>query len=313
MTEAELELEREKLALERERLTATIALQTKEMETRNKERKGEWLKGLTPSGTTFLVAIVGGLVALLQAQSQSEQQLRLEEVKARNSLILQAMETGDVNQASKNLLFLAKNGIIELSVEQLQQSLKEYQPALPTRTGSLFERFKSPEKIALPELSQLDKIQTPVTATTVKSGKYSSRGGESVVGIVLHNAMGPEATVEFLRSNNVQGSYHWIVLPNGEIVPLVDEKEAAFQIGGSRKKGWTNKSTIGVAVAGDAPLGQSAQAAALYRLLADICRRWNLPVSAILSHDAVDPRKHETLEAHMDEIRKQVQRYLRSE
>ncbi len=310
MTEAELELEHQKLALERERMNATIALQTREAEARQKERRSEWLKGMTPAGTTLLVELVGGLVALFQAQSQSEQQLRLEEAKARNGLILQAMQTGDVKQASQNLLFLAKNGIIDLDIEQLRQSLEEYQPALPPTSGTPYARFEVPEKLASAEWSLIDTVHVPPSSTTVKAGNYGSRSGEAVVGIVLHNVSGPEASVDYMRTSSRQSSLHWMVLPSGEIVPLVDEKEAAFHIGGSRRVGWTNSTTIGVGVAGEAPLTRPIQAAALYRLLADICNRANLPVTAILSHDAVDPRKKETLEPHMGDIRHQVAKVL---
>lgn len=312
MDEAELELERQKLELERRRLNATIALQTQESETRLRERWSEWLKGVTPAVATLLVGIVGGLVALFQAQSQAQQQLLLEQIKARNGLILQAMQTGDVQQASKNLLFLAKNGIIELDITKLEQSLDKYQPALPSISKSFFDRFGAPEKLPDTRPTQIGLVQIPPTTTTLPSNKFGSRVGEAVVGIVVHNAFGPEGTVDYLQKGPRPASYHWIVLPSGKIEPLVEEKAAAFHIGGSRKLGWTNRTTIGVAVAGEAPLSRPEQAAALYALLADICNRWKIPVSSILTHDAVDPRKNETLEPHIAKIREEVTKCMLS-
>lgn len=312
MDEAELEIERQKLELERRRLDASIALQTQESETRLRERRSEWLKGVTPAAVTLLVGLVGGLVALLQAQSQAQQQILLEQIKARNGLILQAMQTGDVQQASKNLLFLAKNEIIDLDIPKLEQSLDKYQPALPSASKPLFDRFGAPEKLPDTIPSQISTVQIPPAATTLPPGKFGSRAGEAVVGIVVHNAFGPEGSVEYLQKGPNSASYHWIILPSGKIVPLVDEKAAAFHIGGSKKSGWTNRTTISVAVAGEAPLSRPEQAAALYALLADICSRWKISASSILTHDAVDPRKNETLEPHIAQIREEVVKRMQS-
>jgi N-acetyl-anhydromuramyl-L-alanine amidase AmpD len=160
-------------------------------------------------------------------------------------------------------------------------------------------------------MSQIISIKIPPSATTVKGKeKFGSRNGEPVIGIVLHNALGPDATVEYLRSGPVNASLHWFVLPSGEIVPLVEEKMAAFHIGRSQKPGWTNRTTIGVSVAGETPLSHPEQAAALYRLLSDICWRRYLPVEAILSEDEVIPGKKSTLESHMGQIREEVAKVL---
>jgi N-acetyl-anhydromuramyl-L-alanine amidase AmpD len=125
--------------------------------------------------------------------------------------------------------------------------------------------------------------------------------------------LGPETTIEYLREGPRPVSFHWIVLPSGKIVPLVDEEMAAFHIGGSPKEGWTNNTTIGVAVAGESPLSRPEQTAALYRLLADISKRRNIAVDAILSHGEVDPRKMDIPEQQMNEIRENVSKFQKRE
>jgi hypothetical protein len=88
----------------------------------------------------------------------------------KNGLILQAMKTGDVAQASTNLLFLAENDIIDLDITKLEQSLKKYQPGLPSATQNPLSRYSIPDKLAEADPSRAGSIKISPSSTTVSEG-----------------------------------------------------------------------------------------------------------------------------------------------
>jgi N-acetyl-anhydromuramyl-L-alanine amidase AmpD len=155
-------------------------------------------------------------------------------------------------------------------------------------------------------------IKIPSSSTSVKADKYVSRNGNPIIGIVVHNALGPSnGVLNVLKEGSNRVSYHWIIFPSGEIESLVDENMAAFHIGfSSNKNGWTNRSTIGVAVSGKSPLSSPEQTASLYALLANICKRRQISVDSILSHNTLNPNKNEVFEDQMRTIREQVGKIL---
>lgn len=112
------DIEHSKLELEKERTERELDLKSIELDLKREEltlrRELETKKPLTSSPLT--AAIVSGFLALVGIGVanfyQSRANLLLEREKAQSGLILKAIETGNPEAATKNLLFLLKLGLI---------------------------------------------------------------------------------------------------------------------------------------------------------------------------------------------------------
>ncbi|MGZ9713661.1 hypothetical protein ACXX82_22980 [Glaciimonas sp. GNP009] len=121
--EADMRIREIEIALKRDQLATQKA----------PDMKTKW----SPSATTILVAVAGmvasAIGALLQVQSTRE----LERSKFEGNLILKVIETGDLDQAAKNLRFLVKAGFITDDSGKISKLLDKPDaiPFLPSREG----------------------------------------------------------------------------------------------------------------------------------------------------------------------------------
>src|SRR4051812_30622936 len=112
-------IEEIKLELERTRIEGDLRLRKAELDLKRAELrlklKGERKSFITSSPLN--IAILSGLIGLLSVvvtnYLQDSANTRLERQKSEASLILKAIETGNQEQAAKNLVFLLKAGLIE--------------------------------------------------------------------------------------------------------------------------------------------------------------------------------------------------------
>ncbi len=108
----ELELEKQRLKAEIDRQDAEIALRREELKTKlESDRRSIWFS--SPLIIAVLSAIFGLLGTGVGAALQGYWNTELERQKFESSLIQNALETDDKDEAAKNLLFLVKAGIIQ--------------------------------------------------------------------------------------------------------------------------------------------------------------------------------------------------------
>jgi N-acetylmuramoyl-L-alanine amidase len=120
------------------------------------------------------------------------------------------------------------------------------------------------------------------------------RGGLLPDMIVLHfTAMASTAeSAARLCDPQAEVSCHYLIAPQGDILPLVPEELRAWHAGGGAWGGTTdvNSRSIGIELQND---GRSpfafAQMQALVDLLADIRRRWSIPRARVIGHSDMAP------------------------
>lgn len=120
------------------------------------------------------------------------------------------------------------------------------------------------------------------------------RGGVLPDLIVLHfTAMASTAeSAERLCDPQAEVSSHYLIAPQGDILPLVPEELRAWHAGGGAWGATTdvNSRSIGIELQND---GRSpfalAQMQALVDLLGDIRRRWSIPRARIIGHSDMAP------------------------
>ncbi len=135
------DLERRVLSLERA-LEAALSVQKAE----SGGSRSPWTSPLLLTITTGLLGIFGALVANYW-QSQSE--YALEQERNESSLILKAIETGNPEAASKNLLFLLDLGLIRDKMGKIAQlrSTPQNAPVLPASGQGAAVRLSEPARV----------------------------------------------------------------------------------------------------------------------------------------------------------------------
>src|SRR5258705_9488195 len=119
----------EMVELEKVRIDAELSLKIAELDLKREELQFKLNEGQKKSGgvSPLTVAVISGIIGLLAAaagnflQTRSnlnlerekfESNAKLEREKFESSLILKAIETGNPESATKNLLFLVRTGLI---------------------------------------------------------------------------------------------------------------------------------------------------------------------------------------------------------
>ena len=114
--------------------------------------------------------------------------------------------------------------------------------------------------------------------------------------VVIHytGSDSTEATLRALSSPPAEVSAHYLIVRDGTIIQLVDERARAWHAGESR---WgssidLNSASIGIELDnnGRAPYPQT-QIDALLSLLSDLSRRYRIPTTNYLGHSDVAPRR----------------------
>lgn len=116
--------------------------------------------------------------------------------------------------------------------------------------------------------------------------------------IVLHHTQMAsfEAALATLKSANDRGkvSAHYLIVDDGRIVQLVDERERAWHAGAGSWRGFTdlNDASLGIELDNDGvePFS-AAQIDALLRLLDDLCTRLRIPRDAVIAHADLAPTR----------------------
>jgi N-acetyl-anhydromuramyl-L-alanine amidase AmpD len=112
--------------------------------------------------------------------------------------------------------------------------------------------------------------------------------------VILHHTSGSyNGSVSWCMNPNSQVSYHVIIARNGQRTVLADDTARCWHAG---KSSWLgrpdlNSWSLGVAWEGDTyttPLGEDAIASALEYLVPRM-RKWNIPLTRVLTHAEVAP------------------------
>ena len=121
--EADMRIREIEIALKRDQLATQKA----------PDMKTKW----SPSATTILVAVAGMVASAIGAPLQVQSTRELERSKFEGNLILKVIETGDLDQAAKNLRFLVKAGFITDDSGKISKLLDtpDAIPFLPSREG----------------------------------------------------------------------------------------------------------------------------------------------------------------------------------
>lgn len=131
------------------------------------------------------------------------------------------------------------------------------------------------------------------------SPNFNSRTGPIDMLVIHYTDMeSTKAALSWLVNPIAEVSCHYLIDETGEIYQLVEEDKKAWHAGESFWQGRTNLNdcSIGIELSN---LGHShgyqpfpeAQIAALIALSKDIQKRWNIPISRILAHSDVAPRR----------------------
>ncbi|HSC00362.1 MAG TPA: N-acetylmuramoyl-L-alanine amidase [Burkholderiaceae bacterium] len=121
--------------------------------------------------------------------------------------------------------------------------------------------------------------------------------GERVPNFIILHYTGDDSAataLHTLSSRRSEVSAHYLIVRDGTIVQLVDERARAWHAGESRWGSTSdlNSASIGVELDnnGREPYAQ-AQIDALLSLLADLTRRYRIPAANILGHSDVAPQR----------------------
>lgn len=131
-------LEERKLALEEKKLEADNRLRQDELQIRREELAAQRQKGKLPILLPLWVAALGFVGNMIVAGIQGYFNMRIEKAKFQSSVILKAIETGNVNDSAKNLRFLVKAGLLDDRADRMTTLLENPAsvPVLPAPIGS---------------------------------------------------------------------------------------------------------------------------------------------------------------------------------
>lgn len=244
-------------------------------------RREKWTNPLT-------VAVIVGALGLLANFANGLWSNLNERVKLQNDLIKEAIKGETEVERAKSLVFFANNKLISLDSDALASLVKSAGTDKPV-PGSTSGAASAPQR-AVPIT-----FQTSIVNSVARDGMKglptdlpSLKPGEKppLLAIVLHDAVGPDATEAMLRDGraDLKGPLaHWLIKSDGTVVAIAPETVKANHLGrtdGSLQNG----NTVGVMVTGQPALTSAAQAEALVRLVSNISQRWKIPVDQIYSH-----------------------------
>lgn len=149
------------------------------------------------------------------------------------------------------------------------------------------------------ELKSIEKPKSiPLKETKIvhwiKSPNFSSRGNRTISVIVLHHT-GPgglEATISWMKNDESNVSYHYIIDTDGKLYQMVKEANKAWHAGRASFRGerGVNSLSIGVALVGE---GKEKFTDAQYKSVAWLCdmlkKKYRIPNENIVGHKDVSP------------------------
>ena len=116
--------------------------------------------------------------------------------------------------------------------------------------------------------------------------------------IVIHQTEmeSAEAALRVLHSQNAQGrvSAHYLIANDGTLYQLVEDNQRAWHAGVGSWQGITDINSVSIGIEldnnGSEPF-EERQIVSLIRLLADLCKRFNIPRDAIIGHADLAPAR----------------------
>lgn len=136
----------------------------------------------------------------------------------------------------------------------------------------------------------------------------SARNGKKPTLIVIHGDAGKTegGTVAWIADPASKVSYHYLVGRKGAVYQFVEDGDNAWHAGLSSFHGEgvgnsVNRISIGVAFAnnGTEPY-QPVQYTVGGQLVAELCKRWGIPLDRVVGHDVVSPGRKTDPWKHFD-------------
>lgn len=136
--------------------------------------------------------------------------------------------------------------------------------------------------------------------------------------IILHHTDGRyEGSVDWCTQSKSQVSYHCIIARDGRRTVLADDTDRTWHAGVSEWKGRgdANSWSIGISWEGDTyttPLDDDAMESAIEYLVPRM-KKWNIPMSMVLTHAQVSPRrKNDISQADADRFKSRLKAALQN-
>jgi kumamolisin len=166
------------------------AVKLKELDVRGREAEKALAQGAAPwwrrADPLFLAVIVGAftiagnmLVAyfnsrtsLAQEREKADNELKLEKQKARYTLILQAIGTGDPKTAEQNIKFFIDAGLLQDEDEKIAKALLRFRPVLPSAGAT-----SRPQPLEVPEIARIYNFPTQFDGSGQTIGLLEFGGG----------------------------------------------------------------------------------------------------------------------------------------
>jgi kumamolisin len=126
---------------------------------------------LTIAGN-MLVAYYNSKASLEQESQKAENELKLENQKARYNLILQAIGTGDPKTAEQNIKFFIDAGLLEDEDHKVAKALAKFRPVLPSAGSNV-----SAQPLEAPEIARIYNFPTQYDGTGQTIGVLEFGGG----------------------------------------------------------------------------------------------------------------------------------------
>lgn len=207
---SDVNLAREELAVKR------LELQVRQHEAEKAARDAatQWWRRPDP----LLLAVVGAVLTLLgnmlvlffnnratvkQEDQKAVSALELEKLKAKYTLVLQAIATNDSKAAERNINFFIKAGLLDDAEGKIKGALERFKPVLPATSGAVTEQYVSASKLAL-----LYNFPTGVDGTGQVVGILEFGGGYKPAELDAHFAKMPggRPSVTNVSINGVRNS-----------------------------------------------------------------------------------------------------------
>jgi hypothetical protein len=296
-------IELAKFELEKARIEGELRLKKAELDLKRNELESKLEEGSKRSTSPLTVAIITGIIGLLGAgvanilQSRSNLQLerekfhssaQLEREKFESELILKAIETGNPESATKNLLFLVDTGLIE------------------DRTGKISALRKNPENA--PVLPISNEFMLPATS-------YRPPKTERIITEIIvreSDTANLDAAVSVMRGGERgKMSYHYLIDKDGSINRLVPEEQVAIH---NSPGHLDNSIAVGLVHLSGREDYPDVQINRLISLLAEISSRYHIETSKILTSNEISGnRPWNDINKIISRIREEVQKQKKAD
>ena len=224
---SDVNLDREELAVKR----LELLVRQREAEKAATDAATPWWRRPDP----LLLAVVGAVLTLLgnvlvlffnkratvkQEDQKAKSALDLEQLKAKYTLVLQAIATNDSKAAERNINFFIEAGLLGDAQGKIKGALERFKPVLPATSGTVPEL-----SVSASTLAQLYNFPTGVDGTGQVVGILEFGGGYKSPELDAHFAKMPggrpsvtDVSINGVRNNPGSGHADMQVLSDIQIV-----------------------------------------------------------------------------------------------